>query len=406
MSIPNVRPLVHAGRILPSWIAGFLEYTENIWSTESFRTWAAIAALAGALEQKVWIRSQGAKIYPNLFTFLVGPPGAGKTRPVEVTADLWSALDDHHIAPVSLTKAALMDRLGQSKRVAHTPEGELIFNSLLIASKELGALIPGYDADFLNALTYLYDNIKYDEERRGNKGEPLVIDNPQINLIGCTTPGFLLDTMPPSAWEQGFLSRVLIIYDDISSQRPLNILDEDSNVNEPLRKALKDDIRSIGARVGKMTFTPEANDLIQAWYKNKELEPAHPRLVNYVTRRPIHLLKLCMIACADRGGPNMIIAEDAEAAINWLTQAEGHMPDIFTAMASGGDAQVMSDCWHYVFTHKARSGQNTPMHLVYEFLGNRLPAHSVQRVYELMLRSRLFTGEIVDGVTLLVPRHK
>src|SRR5438270_12959948 len=114
-----------------------------------------------------------------------------------------------------------MDEVGAATRVCHQlPIGLTTFNSLLIASKELGALIPGYDTDFLNALTYLYDNAKYDEKRRG-KSEPLVIERPQVNLIGCTTPGFLLDTMPIGAWSQGFLSRVILVYSDIIGERKL-----------------------------------------------------------------------------------------------------------------------------------------------------------------------------------------
>jgi hypothetical protein len=396
-------PSARGDRKLASWIAGFLEYTEKLWSTETFRKWAAITAIAGALERKVWVRSQSANIFPNLYVFLVGPPGAGKTRAVEVTGDLWKALEDHKVAPVSLTKASLMDEVGAAERTCHQlPLGQTSFNSLLIASKELGALIPGYDSDFLNALTYLYDNAKYDEKRRGNK-DPLVIERPQINLIGCTTPGFLLDTMPIGAWSQGFLSRVILVYSDIVGERKLNLMEEELPRNRALEEALKHDLRLIGATVGKLAFTQEANDLLVRWSENVERAPSHPRLQNYVTRRPIHAVKLCMIACADRGGDQIEI-EDAQSSIDWLMEAEKMMPDLFLAMATGGDASVISEAHHYAITLYTRGQASFPVNMLYEFLGNRLPAYRVQPVLDLMFRSKMLNSEVISGVTMVTPR--
>ena len=138
------------GRKLASWVAGFLEYTDGIQSPEPFRRWAAICAIAGALERKVWIRSMGAELYPNLYVFLVGPPGLGKSNALHECEQLWRELGTHNVAPVSLTKAAFIDELSKAMR---TISQSKIYNSLLVAVGELGALIPGYDPDFFNALT-------------------------------------------------------------------------------------------------------------------------------------------------------------------------------------------------------------------------------------------------------------
>lgn len=393
-----------ADRILPSWIGGFLEYTQNLWSTDLFRLWTAISAIGGALERKVWIRSQSAEIYPNLYIFLVGPPGAGKTRPVQVCHEIWANLVDHHTAPVSLTKASLMDEVAAATRTIPFREGDLTFNGISIASRELGALIPTYDADFLNAMTYLYDNIKYDEKRRG-KPEPLIIENPVVNLIGCTTPSYLLDTMPITAWDQGFLSRVIIVYDDIVLERPLD-LSEESKQDNDLRKALIHDIKIIGNRVGKLIFLPEAKARIDTWYADRESMPSHPRLQNYVTRRPIHLMKLAMIACADRGMSDSINLDDINAAIDWLMRAEDHMGDLFTAMASGGDAHVIQEVWYYVTTVKARTKKLVPAHMIWKFLQDKVPSYNIGRLLDTMTRSKMLISEVKEGIVLFDAKPK
>ena len=65
-------------RKLGSWIEAFLEYTEILPSPPLLRKWAAISYVAAAMERKMWVRTMGADLYPNLYTFLVGPPGVGK----------------------------------------------------------------------------------------------------------------------------------------------------------------------------------------------------------------------------------------------------------------------------------------------------------------------------------------
>src|SRR6267378_5066033 len=66
-------------RRLTSWIESFIEHTVNLESAEIYRKWAAISMIAAALEQRVWVDT-GSALYPNIYTFLVGHPGIGKSR--------------------------------------------------------------------------------------------------------------------------------------------------------------------------------------------------------------------------------------------------------------------------------------------------------------------------------------
>lgn len=384
----NVEPIILGGRELPSWIDGFIQLTESIQSPILFRKWAAISAIGAALERKVWIRSQGENLYPNLYVLLVGPPGSGKTRALDACERLFRDIGTHNIAKVNLTKAALMDELSAASRVVHTLPPPQDYNTLFIAAKELGALLPNYDSDFLNVLVTLYDCHKYDEKRRGSK-EPLVIERPQINLIGCTTPGYLVGTMPIGAWEQGFLARVIIIYSDQTDIVPLDLLEERKDYDTALAKALTRDMKKISDRIGRLKFTEGAAHLLETWNRSGREPPIeHPRLIHYATRRIMHLLKLCMIACIDRGAENIDVP-DYNAALDWLVEAESLMPNVFTAMSSGGDAAVINEAWHYVISWTTKHGEGMPVPFLYEFLQSRLPAMSVQKVYEVMLNSRL-----------------
>src|SRR6058998_1960543 len=79
-------------RRLSSWIDEFVEYTSHIDSPEIFRRWTAITTIAAVLEQKVWGWTTD-YVYPNMYTFLVGHPGVGKTRTIKAAQKMCETLD-------------------------------------------------------------------------------------------------------------------------------------------------------------------------------------------------------------------------------------------------------------------------------------------------------------------------
>lgn len=404
----NIAPFLMPDRQLASWMAGFLEYTEGIQSPLIHRRWAAISTVAGAMERKVWLRSQGENIYPNVYVFLVGPPGTGKTRALMACWRLWNTLEGYHVAEISLTKAALIDRLAEAKRQIYTG-GIEDYNSLLIAAPELGALLPSYDSDFMNTLTHLYDGHLYTERRRSSKQDFQPILNPNVNLVACTTPGFLTSAMPASAWNEGFLSRVCIAYSGEVEIKEFDLAESNPHHgNARLRDALIHDLRKISERSGKIGWTERAIALAED-YNRREFDivtdqgaallpkPTHPRLMHYNTRRPVHFLKLCMICAIDRGTEHIDLP-DVLSAIDLMIEVEKAMPDVFTAMSSGGDAQVITDCIYWVMTENIRAkDEGVPMHLVHEWLSSRAPATHVQRIFELMVKAKMIRVLEIPG---------
>lgn len=246
-----------ATRQLPYWIDGFTDYTKGHPSPPIFRKWAAITAVAGALERKLWVRTMGSNLYPNMYVIFVAPPGVGKTIAISTTERLWRGLEDHYVAPTSITKAALIDSLNDAKRrvmlgAQIPPYTE--FNSLKIVAGELGVLIPMYDNDFMNTLTGIYDGYPYAERRR-SKDLKLGIDAPQLNILGATTPSYLNAFMPEGAWDQGFISRTILVY---SAQQERKDLFAELANDDGAFKILQVDLNRIGELYGKCDFSPEA----------------------------------------------------------------------------------------------------------------------------------------------------
>src|SRR5215471_3898680 len=396
------------GRALDSWIEGYLEFTDILPSPPILRKWAAISFVAAAMERRIWVRTMGSDLYPGLYVILVGPPGIGKGEAMKFGSSMLRAISDLHIGPSDMTGASLIDALNEATRriivIGDPPYVE--FNSLTVLSRELGVLIPAWEPTLLNNLTDIWDGEMVDQKRRG-RDLRIKILHPQINLLGATTPSYLNGVMPPGAWDQGFISRTILIYSGERTYR--DPFEEAATPNLGiLYSGLSADLKAIAQTFGKMSFTPEAAEAIRAWNKGGcQPEPSASRLLYYNTRRLTQLLKLSMISSISRSTNLVITLENYAEALNWLIEAETYMPDIFKAAIRGGDSTAMEDTWQFVWTLFAKERNPIAEHRIVHFLKERIPAHSVMRVIEIMVKSKMF--EIVtdkNGIAGYKPGSK
>jgi hypothetical protein len=381
-------------RTLTNWLDAFMEYTSKVPSPEVFRRWAGISMLAAALERKVWLETSIGTLYPNLYIFMLAPPGVGKTIMSSMAWRTMSKLRDHKIASPSVTRATMIEELNDANRFKQLPNGggTLSFNALYLCVNEIGVLLPSYEVDMMNKLTDIYDGHAYGESRR-NKKHSSQIPNPIYNLLAAGTPGYLSSMLPEVAWEQGFMSRVLLIYSGEISRQSL-FGKRDDNVEE--YKELVKDLQLIGNIAGEFKFTEGAAEKIDEFYmfKHKETAPMHPKLQHYNTRRPAHLLKLMMISSIAEGSDLVIDVQHYEQAFEWLTDAEAGMANIFKAMNAGGDSQIIKELWYYVYEQGLKSNGPVPESRIFNFLSQRVPTEKIKWILDIMKSSKLLTPDI------------
>jgi hypothetical protein len=256
--------------------------------------------------------------------------------------------------------------------------------------------MPVYDQTLMANLTQFWDNEQFDERKRGG-GIKYSIPNPQINLIGGCTPGFLRDFLPTGAWGKGFMSRVVMVYS--GEQIKKQIFDEqDEIIDDEQRngfRALLEDLKTMLVLAGKMTVSTEARLLVQAWEDTGgKPTPNHSKLIHYTGRRTVQLIKLMMISSVSRSNEMRIEKEDYQSAIGWLLEAEAVMPEIFKDISSGStDSDAIEETYSFVYKQSMTSGGAVPEHSVYFFLQQRVPAHSVSRIIELMTKSNMLVKE-------------
>ncbi len=332
----------------------------------------------------MWLTTSS-PIYPNLFTLICGHPGTGKTRTIRVVKALLREIPEFHNAPNSFTWASLVDAMNKAKRtIICMPDPPMEYNCLSIVADEIGTFLHKYEREMSDGIAAFYDPEPYGHERRGNEVR-IKIKSPQLNLICGLTPSTMMDVIPESAWGQGLMSRMVMIFSDE------RIIGDDFEVRTyELPADLVADLKLINTLIGEFTVTEDYRTSVFTWRQNGETVPghpipSHPKLLHYNSRRRVNLYKLSMIASIERSDVLILDRAAFNTAMGWLLEAESVMPGIFQAGAAGADGKVMEEIVHFIAT--MNSGKGVSEHLINRFASKRLPIHTVGRVIDLLVAS-------------------
>lgn len=267
---------------------------------------------------------------------------------------------------------------------------------MMIAADELGTFIHKYDKEMADGLSAFYDPVPYGHERRGGDIK-IKIKSPQLNIICGSTPSNLIELMPEGAWGQGLTSRIIMVFSD---ERIVG--DDFAQVTKNLSQELLHDLKLINGLSGEFRVTEEYRNCINNWRQLGEPpQPNHPKLLHYNSRRKVHLYKLSMVAAIDKSNDLLLTKEDFNCAMGWLLEAEQWMPEIFKAGATGADGKAMDEIYHFILVGGGAKGLLETK--IVNFARERIPAHSVMRVLEIMERSGMIQAVSKDDRTGL--RH-
>ena len=366
---------------MPDWIDDYVRESEKVPSPESYRLWSAITAISGVLERKVWTMGSAGQIFPNLFTFLIGPPGSGKDNAIRPIRELWGKVQGLNISPDNVTKASLIDALAKSLRtVINGSSTAYSFSAMSVPCPELGVFFTHHDLEFLSVINHIYMSPPtYREERR--TAGIIEINKPHLVILGGTQPDFLNSLLPEEAWGMGFTARVIMIYADgtLTSDLFAMLTQRASGLSQRLNDIFK--------YKGEFAWTQQAIDEINAWNNvGCPPTPTHSKLLHYNRRRALHTIKLAMISSAARGPELVVTVDDFERAKDWLITAEVRMPDIFRAMGQRSDTQILADL-HFHLYRKWSSvvlSERKPIVTgdIYRFLESRVPSEKIRNLVD------------------------
>lgn len=346
-------------RHFSNWLRAYAEFTAASEAPAEFHFWTGIAVLAGALRRKVWVDQRYFQWTPNFYIVLVAPAGiATKSTSMAAGLSLLRRVESVHMGPQSMTWQALTQALAEACDLIPYGDEYLPMSCVTCDVSELGTFLRPEDHQSIDVLTDLWDGREITWQHVTKTQGATTIQNPWINVIGCTTPTWIRQNIPEQMIGGGFLSRVVFVYADKKHQLvpfPADIIDSDSHT--AFADKLVEDLAIIASLIGEYTIDPEAKAWIVDWYaKHWTKTPEHlanERFEGYIARKQTHLMKLSIVLAAAARDELIIKLKDVELANAVLTGAEQTLVRVFEMVGMAPAAKHVSEIVSLVRGYKS-----------------------------------------------------
>ncbi len=331
-------------RRLPDWLDGWMRYTKNSEPCDLYRKWVGISVVASCLRRKCRLEwGVGAEFFPNMYIVLIGPSGARKGTAMKPALEFLRK-KGIRLAAECTTQQGLIRELNTSTTGADidvvTGEMKGQHSSLTIFSPELTVFLGYGMRELISYLTDWYDCRAPWIYRPKNKDLVDEIPATWVNILGGTTPELLRATLTEEAWGSGLLSRIIFVY---ASKKGKTVAVPTLTAEEiRLRDDLEADMDSIMITDGEYKLTNELWTDWVAWYTahSEDTPFEDSKFDGYCTRRPVHLLKLCMIMNASRDGGMVLSDDDFDRALKTLLEVEKPMENAFGGIGTSRLADI------------------------------------------------------------------
>lgn len=351
-------------RHFDDWLKGYMLFTAASESPDSFHFWTGVSTLAGALRRRVWIDQLTFQWTPNFYIILVGPAGVvQKSTSLSLGMRLLERLKIP-FGPPSMTWQALTKSLEEAliEMTYLDDQGveyKLPMSCLTIPVSELGTLLKPDDSSLIDVLIDLWDG------RLGNWGHKtrttgeIVVKNPWVNIIACTTPAWLQEHVPEVMIGGGLMSRIIFVYGDRKRRLvPYPRLEVPAADFREIEEKLFLDLAEISTLSGEYKLSDDAISWGVKWYEehnDASRRPAHlasARFGGYLARKQTHIHKLAMIMAAARHSKLVIELEDLTKAAALIDSVEPSMILAFESIGVADESKRMQEMVALVRHHR------------------------------------------------------
>jgi DNA-binding HxlR family transcriptional regulator len=349
-------------RNFPDWIKSYMEFRDQSEAPELFNFWTGVSVVAGALQRHVWMDELGFQWTPNFYIFFVAPPGiATKTTTIGAGHSLLREVEGVRFGSQSTTWQALLADMEKAKQVFEhpsSPSGVMQMSAMTIVVGELGTFLKPKDTDLIDNLVSMWDGqIGTHSHSTKTTGQNTVV-NPWINVIGCTTPGWMRSNFPAYMIEGGLTSRTIFLFADQKRQLvayPSRL--QQSKAYYEKRERLIEDLRHIEAKVrGQYTLSEAAYEWGEKWYRehwmNRSRDMLDNRYQGYLARKQTHIHKLAMVLTASKTDSLMIEKETLVQAHAIITSTERDMNRVFNMVGMTDTGRASSEILNTMRAYK------------------------------------------------------
>lgn len=339
-------------RNFPSWLNAYMQYSEQSEAPELFNFWTGVSVIAGALRRHVWIDMLRFQWTPNFYIFFVAPPGiATKTTTIDAGHSLLAEVDGVTFGAQSTTWQALIADMEAAVQVFETPaspSGFMQMSALTVVVGELGTFLKPKDTDLIDNLVSMWDGrIGTHKHSTKTTGKNAVV-NPWINVIGCTTPGWMRSNFPQYMIDGGLTSRTIFLFAD----RKRQLIAYPNRKTQPtafleMRQRLIEDLRKIADMKGPYQLSEAAYAWGEEWYQRhwtgRHRAVLSDRYQGYLARKQTHIHKLAIIFAASESDTLLITEDHLSRAERVVSGLEVDMQKIFDSIGLSDTGRLASE---------------------------------------------------------------
>lgn len=354
------------------WLSAFCDYASYSEAPRRMHFWSGASAIAGALRRKVWIDQYYFRWHANLYVLFVAPPGVvSKSTTADMAIDLLREVPGIKFGPDAITWQALVTSFAASAEqfeLTNRETGEIDFvtmSAITSCATELGNLLDPRDRQMVTNLITLYDGRKLFEKVTKMSGNDTV-QNAWFNVIGCTTPSWILENIPEGMIGGGLWSRIITVYADHKEKLVSWPADNIPLGMDEIRAKLIEDLTHIAGLSGEFTASKEAKEWNNAWYakhNNGGFSLADERYGGYASRKQTHIWKLGMLISAAQRDDLTITLGDISTAYDMVTDLEQDMPKVFALVGKAPEVRQADRFLEFV-----RRRQSVSYEEAYRFL--------------------------------------
>lgn len=403
----DVNELAKTPRNYDSFIGGYLEYTKHMEAPREFHMWTALSIIGGALKAKCFIDMGYFKWKPNQFIVFVAPPGiVSKSTTSGVGTDLLRQVPGVSFGPNSVTWQKMLEKFRDVEETVKIGSKKYKQSCLTFDVSELGTFLDFNNRDMVDAIVDIWDAKDKPFERSTMGGGDSNVESPWMNMVGCTTPSWIQESMPKYAIGGGFTSRTIFVYADQKQKLIAYPSDHLPKNHEIRRKRLIEDLTRISLLKGEFKLDAEAKEFGKEWYRNHYENPEEhlqsDLLGGYRARKQTHMHKIAMCLSAAQGNDQIITKKHLETALSLLRHTEMHMPKVFNAISDDRDAsnlQVLKE----IIKRCPRGVRKDELMFKLE---SRMGYEPFRRALDMGVASKLFTLTITSNGDKVKPTQQ
>jgi hypothetical protein len=264
-----------------------------------------VSALSAVVANNVYLDRYYYKLWPNIYTILVGRSGLRKGPPIQLAKLLVEEVDNTRIFAGRSSIEAIISELSTASTKKNGGPPIMDGRGFLVSSEFASFVIQNDQA--LTILTDLYDRNYHAKSwdyltKGGGKKE---IKEPYLTLLGASNETHFKDAIPQNALGGGFVARTFVIHaDKKATSNPLT--EEPKTLVSASR--LAEYLKVISKIKGQFAWSPGGKRLYDDWYA--EFDSAeHDDDTGTLERLSDSVLKVALLISLSRA-PDLVLSPD------------------------------------------------------------------------------------------------